>query len=96
MPYTIGSHSFATKEEAIQRCRTILHASEWDTVIEGDDAAFVRSLYEMRADKVAEAGLRTVVRFLRKIHRRNTPCFFAELSDGTLQDVSFMKVIKAL
>lgn len=96
MAYTIGSYSFATKEEAVQHCRSILYASPWDTVIEGEDADFVRSLFELRADKVAEAGPRTAVRFLRKMHRYNTPCFFAELSEGTLLDFSFMKVVNAL
>jgi hypothetical protein len=27
------------------------------------------------------------------MHRHNTPCFFAELDDGSLVDISFMKFI---
>lgn len=91
----IGQLTFPTKEAAISHFREILYRDKLDTVIEGDDAESVEALLRARVDKVAELEERTVVRYLRKMHRHNTPCFFAELDDGTLLDVSFMKFINA-
>lgn len=96
MPYKIGSKSFRTKEDAIRHCRRILYMHPMETEIEGEDAAFVRAVFDLRKDKVAALGTRTVVRFLRKMHRHNTPGFFAELSDGSFLDFSFMKAINTL
>jgi hypothetical protein len=93
--FKIGGVSFQTKEAAIAHCRAILHRKELDTEITGEDAAFVEALLYARPDKVAELAGRKVVRYLRKMHRYNTPCFFAELNDGSLLDISFMKLINA-
>jgi hypothetical protein len=89
----IGHWSFPTKEAAIGYCRTVLYRSELETEITGEDAEFVEALLYARPDKVAELGGRKVVRYVRKMHRHNTPCFFAELDDGSLLDISFMKFI---
>lgn len=91
----IGDQFFPSKEAAIAHCQAILHRHKMDTEITGDDAAFVEALLHARPDKVAELGKRKVVRYLRKMHMRNTPCFFAELDDGSLLDISFMKFINA-
>ncbi|RWE30482.1 DUF3223 domain-containing protein [Mesorhizobium sp.] len=91
----IGDISFPTKEAAIAHCRAILHRSSLDTEITGNDASFVEALLYARPDKVAELAGRKVVRYLRKMHWHNTPCFFAELDDGSLLDISFMKFINA-
>ncbi|MGE6784410.1 DUF3223 domain-containing protein [Ensifer adhaerens] len=96
MPYKIGSKSFRTKEDAIGYCQEVLHRHPLETEIEGADAEFVRAVFNLRKDKVAALETRTVVRFLRKMHRHNTPGFFAELSDGSFLDFSFMKVISTL
>lgn len=95
MQIVIGGVTFPTKEAAIMHCRMILHREDWDTEVTGDDAAFVEALLYARPDKVAELAGRKIVRYLRKIHRHNTPCFFAELDDGSLLDISFMKLVKA-
>lgn len=89
----VGGVSFQTKEAAIAHCRAVLYRDELDTEITGEDAAFVEALLYARPDKVAELAGRQVVRYLRKMHRHNTPCFFAELEDGSLLDISFMKLI---
>ncbi|VTZ62312.1 DUF3223 domain-containing protein [Sinorhizobium medicae] len=96
MPVKIGSESFRTKKDAIRHCRAILYRQPLETEIEGEDAEFVHAVFNLRTDKVAELGTRTIVRFLRKLHRHNTPGFFAELSDGTFLDFSFMKAINTL
>ncbi|MGX1259349.1 DUF3223 domain-containing protein [Sinorhizobium fredii] len=96
MPVAIGKETFRIKSDAITYCRTILYRDSLDTEIEGEDADFVRAVLNLRKDKLQEIGSRTVVRFVRKKHRRNTPCFFAELSDGSYIDFSFVKVIRAL
>lgn len=96
MTYEIGSKTFRTKDEATAHCQAVLYRQPLETSIEGEDAEFVRAVFALRRDKVAELGARTIVRFLRKKHRRNTPGFFAELSDGSFLDFSFMKVINAL
>lgn len=94
MTIKIGKWTFATKAAAVQHCQGILYSGDLDTEIVGDQAEFVRSIFQMRPDKVALLEGRSIRKFLRKKHRHNTPCFFAELSDGTLLDFSFMKVIK--
>lgn len=91
---SIGEWSFPTKQAAIVHCQAILYRNVLDTEITGDDAAFVEALLHARPDKMVELAGRKVVRYLRKMHRRNTPCFFAELDDGALLDISFMKFIK--
>ncbi|MDX1001546.1 DUF3223 domain-containing protein [Sinorhizobium medicae] len=96
MPVTIGSKTLRTRQDAIAHCQSILHREQLETEIEGEDEEFVRSLLNLRVDKIREIGARTVVRFWRKKHRHNTPCFFAELSDGSLLDFSFMKAIDTL
>jgi hypothetical protein len=89
----VGGVPFQTKEAAVAHCRAILHRDKLDTEITGEDAAFVEALLYARPDKVAELAGRKVMRYLRKMHRHNTPCFFAELDDGSLLDISFMKLI---
>lgn len=91
----IGNMTFPTKDAATAHFRAILYRDVLDTVVEGDDAKSVQALLHARPEKVAELEGRTVVRYLRKMHRHNTPCFFAELNDGTLMDVSFRKFIDA-
>lgn len=91
----ILSIRFASKSEFIDRFQAILHRDELDTEIEGDDVKLVEALLYARPDKAAELGDRKVVRYLRKMHRHNTPCLFAELDDGDLLDISFMKFINA-
>ena len=91
----IGAVSFPTKEAAIAHCRTILYRGELETEITGKDAAFVEALLHARPEKVAELGGRKIVRYLRKMHRHNTPCFFAQLEDGSLLDISYMRFINA-
>jgi hypothetical protein len=54
------------------------------------------SLLRARRDKIAEIGVRKIVRLVRLMHRHNTPCFFAELEDGTQLDFSFYKAIEEL
>ena len=93
--FEIGGVLFPTKKAAKERCRTILHRDKMDTEITGEDAVFVEALLYARPDKVAELAGRKVVRYLRKMHRHNTPCFFAELDDGSLLDISYMKFINA-
>lgn len=96
MPYKIGSKWFRTKKGVIEHCQEILHRRPLETEIEGEDAEFVRAVFALRADKVARLETRSIVRFLRKMHRHNTPGFFAELSDGSFLDFSFMKAINTL
>lgn len=96
MPYIIGSKTFRTKDDAIAHCRAVLYREPLETEIKGDDAEFVRAVFNLRADKVAVVGTQRIVRFVRKMHRRNTPGFFAELADGSFLDFSYMKVIRAL
>ncbi|MDX0806572.1 DUF3223 domain-containing protein [Sinorhizobium medicae] len=96
MAITIGSKTFRTRQDAIAHCQAILHREQLETEIEGEDTDFVRAVLNLRKDKMQEIGPRTVVRFLRKMHRHNTPCFFAELSDGSFIDFSFMKAINTL
>ena len=91
----IGGVTFPTKEAAKEQYRSILYRDEWGTEITGEDAVFVEALLYARPDKVAELAGRKVVRYLRKMHRHNTPCFFAELDDGSLLDISYMKFINA-
>lgn len=91
----IGGIAFVTKEAAIEHCRAVLYRDAMETEIVSDDAAFVAALLHARPDKLAELAGRKVVRYLRKIHRHNTPCFFAELEDGSLLDISFRKFINA-
>lgn len=91
----IGGVAFPTKEAFIAHCRAILYRNMMDTEITGEDAVFVEALLYARPDKVAELAGRKVVRYLRKMHRHNTPCFFAELDDGSLLDISYMKFINA-
>lgn len=91
----IGGVVFHTKEAAVAHCRSVLYRDKLNTEITGEDAAFVKALLYARPDKVAELAGRTVVRYLRKMHRHNTPCFVAELDDGSLLDISFMKFINA-
>lgn len=95
IPITIAGRTFATKEAFIEHCQVILHREEPDTDISGDDANFVEAVLFARPDKVAELSGRRVVRYLRKMHRHNTPCFFAELEDSTLLDFSYMKFVNA-
>ncbi|MDX0440632.1 DUF3223 domain-containing protein [Sinorhizobium medicae] len=96
MTYTIGAATFQTKDEAVEHCRAILYRQPMDTAIEDDYAEFVSAVFQLRHDKVAELAGRTVIRFLRKKHRYPSLCFFAELSDGSLLDFSFRKVINSL
>lgn len=91
----VGNIRFETKEAAIAHCRVILHSDALDTEIMGDDAVFVEAVLHARPDKLAELGDRKIVRYLRKMHRHNTPCFFAELDDKTFLDISFMKLINS-
>jgi hypothetical protein len=91
----IGGIRFNSKADAIAQCRAILYRDKMGTEILGEDRVFVSNLLKARPDKLKELRGRTIVRFLRKMHRHNTPCFFAELDDGTLLDFSFMKVINA-
>lgn len=92
---TVAGLTFTSKQAFIEHCRAILHRDAFDTEIAGEDAGFVAAILLGRPDKVAECRGRLVVRYLRKMHRHNTPCFFAELDDGTLLDFSFMKFINA-
>ncbi|MEF2549413.1 DUF3223 domain-containing protein [Aurantimonas sp. E1-2-R+4] len=92
---TLGKESFNSKSAAIRRCQEILHASSGGIEIVGDDALVVAAVLAMRSDKTAEIGGRSIERFLRQKHAFPTPCFYAELEDGTLLDFSFMKAIKA-
>lgn len=86
---------FASKQALIAQFREILYRDKLDTEIVGDDAKFVEALLHNRPDKVAELGERKVVRYLRMMHRHNTPGLFAELDDGAMLDISFMKFISA-
>lgn len=96
MAYTIGKYSFRTKKDIITSCSKILHKKPIGSVIDVQDEEFVRNIFRLRKDKVAELASREVVRFLVKMHRHNTPSFFAELSDGSFMDFSFNKAVKAL
>jgi hypothetical protein len=91
----VGGVSFQTKEAAVAHCRAILYRDKLDTEIVGEDAVFVEALLSARPDKIAELAGRKVVRYVRKMHRHNTPCFFAELEDSALLDISFRKFIDA-
>lgn len=95
LPIVIGPMRFASKEECKSHFQAILYRDKMDTEITGDDAVSVEALLFARPDKVEELGDRSVIRYVRKIHRHNTPCFFAELDDGSLLDISFMKFINA-
>lgn len=89
----IAGTQFSSKQAAIEHFRAILYRDELGSEIVGEDARSVESLLRARPDKVAELGDHKVVRFLRMMHRHNTPCFFAELDDGRLLDISFMRFI---
>jgi hypothetical protein len=91
----LGGVSFPSKGAAIEHCKAILYRGELGSVINGEDAQFVEALFYARPDKVGELGGREIVRYLRKMHRHNTPCFFAELEDGSLLDFSCMRLINA-
>ena len=91
----IGNIPFPSKTTAIKFCRKILYDGELGSEIVGDDARFVDGLFRQRPDKDKELGDRTVIRYLRARHPHNTSCFVAELSDGSLLDFSFMKLINA-
>lgn len=92
---TLAGRTFTSKQAFIEHCRAILHRDAFDTEIAGEDARFVAAILLRRPDKVAECRGRRVVQYLRKMHRHSTPCFFAELDDGALVDLSFMKFINA-
>ena len=92
---TIGNITFPSKAAVIKHCTAILRRDELDSEIVGDDAHFVDGLLRQRPDKMRELADRTVVRFIRKKHPHNTPCFCAKLSDGSYLHFSFMKMIKA-
>lgn len=93
MPIQIDNagRTFASKRAFVEHCQSILHREPMGTEITGEDRKFVEAIFLGRSDKMAECKGRRIVRFLRKMHRHNTPCFFAELEDGTLLDFSFMK-----
>ena len=95
IPITIGDLSFPSKDAATAHCKEILYRGELGSEITGSDADFVEALLYARPDKVTGMAGRTVVRYLRKMHPYNTPCFCAELDDGSLLDFSYMKFIKA-
>lgn len=92
---TVAGLMFTSKRAFIEHCQVILHRDSPETEIIGEDADFAAAILLGRPDKVAQCRGRRVARYLRKIHRYNTPCFFAELDDGTLVDFSFMKFINA-
>lgn len=89
----IGTFAFPSKTAAIKAFREVLHRDASETEIVGGDADLVKALFFARSDKVAELKNRKIVRFSRRVHPHNTPCFFAELDDGSLLDFSFMKFI---
>ncbi|RLP25783.1 DUF3223 domain-containing protein [Mesorhizobium sp. YM1C-6-2] len=91
----IAGMTFTSKEAFIDHCRAILYRSPLETEIVGDDREFVDAILHARPDKLAEMAGRRPVRYLRKMHRHNTPSFFVELDDGRLLDFSFMKFVNA-
>lgn len=92
-PVVIGGIGFPSKAAALRHCREILYRHEPGSEITGSDASFVMCLLQARAEKLAKIGDRAVVRFIRLVHRHNTECFFAELDDGTILDISFYKAV---
>ncbi|WP_298963569.1 DUF3223 domain-containing protein [uncultured Roseibium sp.] len=91
----IGGMSFPSKKALKLKCREILRKDEQGTEITGDDAKIVDAILKGRPDKLAEIGSKKVVRYLRIKHPHNTPCFSAELDDGSIIHFSFMKFITA-
>lgn len=95
LPVSVGSFWFPSQKVYILACQEVLHRDELNTEIVGEDRLFVEAIFNAREDKLAEVGDQKVIRFLRKMHRHNTPCFFAELDNGTLIDFSFMKLVRS-
>ncbi|WP_412032958.1 DUF3223 domain-containing protein [Nitratireductor aquimarinus] len=91
----IGGLTFPSKRDAIEYYKNVLNRYEDGAEIAGVDASAIEALLYARPDKVAEMAGRKVVRYRRKMHRHNTPCFFAELDDGKLLDISYMKFINS-
>jgi hypothetical protein len=92
----IGGVGYPTKAAAHEECRRILYGGPPGSEITGADAEFASTLLRARSDKIAEIGTRAIVRLIRLMHRHNTPCFAAELEDGTKLDFSFYKAIEEL
>lgn len=93
-PFTIGRWTFPSKAAFIARCRAILHGGDIDTEIRGTDAELVETVFRRRADKLKVCGSRRVVAFHRRKHPSYpTPCFHAELDDGTMLHFSFQKAL---
>jgi hypothetical protein len=95
-PVVIGGVRYPTKAAAHEECRRILYGGPPGSQIIGADEEFAMSLLRARRDKIAEIGTRAIVRLIRLKHRHNTPCFAAELEDGTRLDFSFYKAIEEL
>jgi len=94
-PMSLAGIDLPSKEAFIDLFRQILYRDKLGTEIVGEDRRVFEALLRARPDKMSEVGARKVVRFVRMMHRHNTPAFFAELEDGALLDISFMKWVKA-
>jgi hypothetical protein len=94
IPFHIGPYRYSSKAAANCELTALLHSVPDNGEYLGEARRLVEAVFMARTDKVALLGSRTIIRFRRGRNAYNTPCFYADLDDGSTLDFSFMKLLR--
>jgi hypothetical protein len=93
-PRTIGSRTFDTQTEAVAFIQEVLYRYPLREPIKGDDHAFVLELLK-KHNRAAEKIGAGVKYFTVEPSTGGTRCFYITRVDGSRDDFSFMKCLRA-